>query len=137
MAALHWRRTGRRFTEAAASASAAAGAEAAAVETLWFVRKAAKLDGIKRIALFGSLATPKVYPKDADVLVTVEDDVDLKPLASLGRKFSGRLQAKGLGSDVFLTDPMGRHIGRTCPWKECGPGIRASCRYDNINIKQE
>jgi hypothetical protein len=28
---------------------------------------------------------------------------------------------------VFLADPQDHYLGRTCPWKRCGPGIRASC----------
>ncbi len=31
------------------------------------------------------------------------------------------------GADVFLADPQGNYLGRACPWKRCGPGIRASC----------
>jgi hypothetical protein len=31
------------------------------------------------------------------------------------------------GGDVFLADVAGNYLGRTCPWKECGPGIRLSC----------
>jgi len=28
---------------------------------------------------------------------------------------------------VFLADEGGRYLGRTCTWRECRPGIRASC----------
>ena len=31
------------------------------------------------------------------------------------------------GGEVFLADVAGNYLGRTCPWKECGPGIRQSC----------
>jgi hypothetical protein len=61
------------------------------------------------------------------VLVTVTDEADLAPLATLGRKLSGHCQSIGRGGDVFLADPQGRYLGRTCPWKRCGPGIRVSC----------
>ena len=49
-----------------------------------FVERACNCPGVRRIALIGSLATAKEDPKDADVLVTVDDDSDLTPLASLG-----------------------------------------------------
>jgi hypothetical protein len=50
--------------------------------------------------------------------------------------------------DVFLVDVAGSYLGRTCPWKECGPGIRMSCQaqhcgqrhylYDDLqNIRLE
>jgi hypothetical protein len=96
-------------------------------EVLAFTRAACQLDGVVRVALIGSLATDKPDPKDADVLVTVRDDADLEPLATLGRKLAGHAQSFRRGGDVFLADPAGRYLGRTCPWRECGPGIRASC----------
>lgn len=59
--------------------------------------------------------------------MTVTDEADLTPLAALGRKLKGRAQGMNLGADIFLCDPRGSYLGRTCHWKECGPGIRASC----------
>ncbi len=94
---------------------------------LLFVGAAARLPGVSRIALIGSLATDKPNPKDVDLLVTVAEDMDLEPLAALGRKLRGRVQELNRGADVFLANPRGEHIGRTCPWRECGPGIRRSC----------
>ena len=97
-------------------------------ETLLFARAASKLDGIARVALIGSLTTGKPTPNDVDVLVTVTDETDLAPLATLGRKLSGHCQSMGnYGADIFLANPQGRYLGRTCPWKQCGPGIRISC----------
>ena len=96
-------------------------------EVLLFVQVASQLPDVTRIALIGSLATDKPDPKDADVLVTVTDDADLAPLATLGRKLQGHCQSHGLGGEVFLADPRGRYLGRTCPWKRCGPGMRISC----------
>ncbi|MBI2238517.1 MAG: nucleotidyltransferase domain-containing protein [Actinobacteria bacterium] len=96
-------------------------------EALEFVRAARGLPGVRRIALLGSLATDREWPKDVDLLVTVEDGVDLAPLAKLARRLQGHAQSMGLGADVFLADPAGRYLGRTCPWSRCGPGIRASC----------
>lgn len=97
--------------------------------TLQFVQTAARLPGVKRIALIGSLATPQPSPKDVDLLVTVTDDMDLAPLAKAARQLNGRAMQTGRsrGGEVFLADVAGNYLGRTCPWKECGPGIRQSC----------
>jgi len=92
-----------------------------------FVRFARDLPGVMRIAMIGSLVTEKEFPKDIDMLVTVTDECDLAPLATLGRQLSGHMQSHQAGADVFLADQNGNYLGRTCPWKECGPGIRASC----------
>ncbi len=96
-------------------------------EALTFVRAASQLPGVTRIALIGSLITDEAEPKDVDVLVTVTDDADLAPLAKLGRKLSGHCQSFGRGGEVFLANPQGNYLGRTCPWKQCGPGIRMGC----------
>jgi hypothetical protein len=96
-------------------------------EVLAFVHAASQLPGVVRITLIGSLTTAKPDPKDADVLVTVTDDADLAPLATLGRKLQGHAQSFNRGGEVFLADPRGNYLGRTCPWKRCGPGIRVRC----------
>ena len=96
-------------------------------EVLAFVRAANQLSGVTRIALIGSLITDEPDPKDADLLITVADDTDLTPLATLGRKLQGHAQSFGRGGEVFLADPQDHYLGRTCPWKRCGPGIRISC----------
>ncbi len=94
---------------------------------LWFVRSAVELPGVRRIALIGSIMTGRASPKDVDLLVYVTDDLDLTALAGLGRRLKGRLQSHSRGADVFLADERGRYIGRTCSWKVCRPGVRASC----------
>lgn len=96
-------------------------------EALIFAQAASRLPGVTRIALIGSLATQEPDPKDADLLVTVTADTDLAPLATLGRKLQGHAQSFARGGDVFLADQRGHYLGRTCPWKRCGPGIRMSC----------
>jgi len=53
--------------------------------------------------------------------------MDLKPLADAARRLSGHLQQHRLGADIFLANPQGRYLGRTCPWKVCAPGVRVSC----------
>ena len=117
---------------------------------LLFVRSVSRLSGVKRIALIGSLTTLEPRPNDVDLFVTITDDLDLTPLAKAARQLSGRATQTG-GSrwaDVFLADVAGKYLGRTCPWKECGPGIRMSCQaqhcgqrhylYDDLqNIKLE
>jgi len=92
-----------------------------------FVRFARDLPGLQRIALIGSLASDKEFPKDIDLLVTIADDCDLAPLATLGRQLAGHLAAHSAGADVFLASPDGEYLGRICHWKRCGRGIRASC----------
>lgn len=96
-------------------------------EILRFVERARACPGVRRIALVGSLTTSKDEPKDADVLVTVEENADLTLLATAGRRLKGRAQSRNRGADIFLADPSGRYIGRTCDWRECRPGIRVAC----------
>ncbi len=96
-------------------------------EVLAFANAARQVAGVTRIALIGSLTTEKPDPKDADVLVTVTEGADLAPLAGLGRRLQGRAQSLNRGGEVFLADPKGKYLGRICPWKNCGPGIRVSC----------
>lgn len=96
-------------------------------EVLIFVQAACRTPGVMRIALIGSLVTDKVDPKDADMLVTVTDGADLTPLATLGRRLSGHAQSFNRGGEVFLADEQHNYLGRICLWKQCEPGIRASC----------
>lgn len=95
---------------------------------LQFTRQVSRLPGVLRIALIGSLATPKPNPKDADVLVTVEPLTDLTDLARLSRQLKGRAQTRNSGADIFLAHPAPQYIGRICSWRECRPGLRLSCR---------
>jgi predicted nucleotidyltransferase len=92
-----------------------------------FVQAVGRLRGVTRIALLGSLTTEDPDPKDADLLVTVTDGMDLEPLATLGRKLQGHAQSFARGGEVFLADPQGHYLGRICPWKRCGTCIRISC----------
>jgi len=97
-------------------------------EALRFVRAVSRLPGIRRIALIGSLLSEKPEPKDIDLLITVENECDLAPLAAAGRRLKGRTQGWNRGADIFLADPEGLYIGRTCHWRECAPGIRLACK---------
>jgi predicted nucleotidyltransferase len=96
-------------------------------EVLRFVRIARDLPGLQRIALIGSLTSEKEFPKDIDLLVTITGDCDLARLATLGRQLAGRMAAHSAGAEIFLASPDGEYLGRTCPWKSCGPGIRTNC----------
>ena len=86
-----------------------------------FVRLARDLPGVLRIALIGSLATDKEFPKDIDMLVTVSDDCDLAPLAQLGRQLTGHMLAHQAGADVFLAGPGGQLPGTNLPVERMRP----------------
>jgi hypothetical protein len=90
---------------------------------LAFTRTARSLPGIRRIALLGSLATNKPVPKDADLLVVVDADVDLASLAGIGRRLKGSAQTINLGADIFLADLAGKYLGRICHYRECHPRV--------------
>ncbi|OIR01533.1 hypothetical protein GALL_164340 [mine drainage metagenome] len=94
---------------------------------LKFTQAAAQLPGVTRIALLGSLTRDEPEPKDADVLVTVSDAMELAPHAKAGRQLAGHAQQLNRGADVFLADERGDYLGRACHWRECAPDIRASC----------
>jgi hypothetical protein len=96
-------------------------------EVFRFIERAMALPGVTHIAIIGSLTSVKANPKDADVLVTVDDAADLTALAAAARSLMGNAQSKNRGADVFLANPKGQYIGRICHWRDCGPGIRASC----------
>jgi hypothetical protein len=100
------------------------------------VRDLSALPGVLRIALIGSLTTDRHDPKDADLLVTVADDIDLPSLAKLARRLQGRAQQLNRSADVFLLDANGGYLGRTCPWKDCRPGLRQSCEALHCGQRQ-
>lgn len=99
-----------------------------------FVGEASACPGVARIALIGSLATPKPVPKDADMLVTLEDDADLAPLARISRRLQGRAQGFNLGADIFLCDRAHRYIGRVCHYRECH--LRALCQAQSCGMRE-
>ncbi|MEM7131031.1 MAG: UPF0158 family protein [Chloroflexota bacterium] len=105
-------------------------------EVLRFTLAARQLAGVTRISLIGSLTTDEPDPDDADLLVTISEEMDLEPLATLGRKLSGRAQGFNRGGEVFLADTHGNYLGRTCRWKQCEPFIRMSCEAQNCGQRQ-
>jgi predicted nucleotidyltransferase len=105
---------------------------------LEFVQRACRLDGVRRIALLGSLATDKPHPKDVDLLVVLDDTVRLGTLAKLKRQLQGKTMQTGdsRGADVFLAKPDGEYIGRICQWRECRPGIRQACQAQHCGRRE-
>jgi hypothetical protein len=103
-----------------------------------FVRDARNLTGVRRIALLGSLTTPKAIPKDVDVLIEVSDDLPLDKLARSSRRLLGKTMATGdsCGTDVFLCNPQGEYLGRICSWKQCAPGIRQACQAQHCGRRE-
>jgi hypothetical protein len=85
---------------------------------LRFTMTVGGLPGVSMIALMGSLATRKVSPKDADVLVTLAADSSLDRLAKASRALKSYAQTRNSGADIFLADPKGQYIGRVCHWRE-------------------
>lgn len=102
----------------------------------WFVRAVARIEGVRKISILGSITTEKLKPKDIDFLVAIDDSADLEPVARIGRKLLGRTGSEGGGADIFLTDSLGNYIGRTCQWKLCQPGVRMSCDALNCGRRQ-
>jgi hypothetical protein len=94
-----------------------------------FVCAARTLPGVRRISLLGSLTRGKHIPKDADVLVTIDESVDFPALARLGRSLKGSCQHINLGADIFIADGEGRYLGRVCGYKECFPRVRCRARH--------
>jgi len=94
-----------------------------------FVRAARICPGVLRIALVGSLVTTKAIPKDADVLVTIDNTMDLTELARAGRRLKGTAQTINLGADIFLADSTGRYLGRICHYRECHPRVACLAQH--------
>ena len=95
--------------------------------TVRFVTAVVAVPGVRSISLLGSLVTDRLDPKDIDLLLVITNDTDVSVLAGHGRRLQGRAQQLNRGADIFLADERGTYLGRTCHWKECRPGIRASC----------
>ena len=94
-----------------------------------FVLAASRCAGVLRIALVGSLATDKPIPRDADVIVTIDPEMDLTGLARAGRRLKGRAQNINLGADIFLADDNAHYLGRICGYRECHPRVLCRARH--------
>jgi predicted nucleotidyltransferase len=97
-----------------------------------FVRAASKIDGVRRIALVGSLVTDKPMPKDADMLVTIDPAIELDALARTGRQLKGSAQTINCGADIFLADPDDNYLGRICGYRECHARVRCEARHCGV-----
>jgi hypothetical protein len=75
------------------------------------------------MALLGSLTTDKPVPKDADVLLIIDADIDLAPLARIGRRLKGSAQTISWGADIFLAEATSRYLGRICLHRKCHPRV--------------
>ncbi len=113
-----------------------------------FVQSASQVPGVRRIALVGSLATDKLQPKDADVLVTIAQSIEMDSLARAGRRLKGKGQSRGSGADIFLCRSNGDYVGRLCSYRDCHPrmacmgtqchlGTRICDDFDQVLLKQE
>ena len=100
-------------------------------EAFRFIDRIVAIPGLRRIAMVGSLTSSKADPKDVDILITIDNEADLTTLATAARKLKGAAQTKNKGADVFIANLSGQYIGRICHWRDCGPGIRASCDARN------
>ena len=107
-----------------------------------FVARAKAIAGVERIALIGSIVTPKREPNDVDLIVTIASAALAKDVATAARKLQGHAGQRNRGADVFLASSAGDYLGRTCPWRECAPGIRQRCEalhcgdyiYDDLQV---
>lgn len=101
-----------------------------------FTNKAKTIPGVLKIAVIGSLSTSKANPKDIDMLLTIDDDMDLSRLAKITRQMNGHVQAYNHNAEVFLSNRKDQYIGRICHWKDCGPGIRKSCDAMHCGLRK-
>jgi hypothetical protein len=107
-----------------------------------FIDRAKRIAGVERVAMIGSLTTSKREPNNIDLLVTIGAKANIPEIATAGRKLSGHTQQINREAEVFLANSTGQYLGRTCPWRECAPGIRARCQaqhcgtylYDDLHI---
>jgi hypothetical protein len=99
-----------------------------------FVQTARVCSGVLRIALLGSLATNKAIPKDADVVVTIDHEINFAGLARAGRRLKGSAQTINLSADIFLSDATDRYLGRICQYRECHP--RMACLAQHCGLRE-
>ncbi|HEV8661058.1 MAG TPA: hypothetical protein VGS96_20835 [Thermoanaerobaculia bacterium] len=107
-----------------------------------FIDRVKHVAGVERIALIGSMATSNKEPNDIDLLLTLSTSADIAAIAASGHKLKGRAQNINRGADIFLADREGRYLGRTCPRRECAPGVPMRCEaqhcgtylYDDLHV---
>jgi ABC transporter substrate binding protein len=75
-----------------------------------------------------------LIPKDADLLVTIDESIKLAELAHAGRRLQGFAQAINLGADIFLANDGGCYVGRICHYRKCFP--RVACLAQNCGGRE-
>ena len=75
-----------------------------------FLKECIKINGISRISIIGSLATIKEHPKDADILLNIADDLELKYLAKISRRLQGKTGELNSGADIFVADLNNKYL---------------------------
>jgi hypothetical protein len=108
----------------------------------------AGVPSVRRVALFGSVASPpriesagrrRGYlhdPKDVDLAVWLDDVSDLDRLRKIAAGALSRLwddEDVGVAHhqvDIFLIDASGRYAGRLCRFNQC-PKHKPECRATN------
>ena len=111
----------------------------------YVTRAFARQPSVKRIALFGSVASPPTIepggrwrghihePKDVDVAVWLDPVGDLDRLRKLSAQALRRLweeQERGVAHhqvDIFIFDAKGKYVGRLCRFNQC-PKHKPECR---------
>ena len=106
------------------------------------------VSAVRRVALFGSVAsTPRIEsagrrrgylhePKDVDLAIWLDDEVNLDGLRKVSAQAVNRLwHDKEVGVahhqiDTFLLDTNGRYLGRLCHFSQC-PKHKPECRAES------
>jgi hypothetical protein len=73
--------------------------------------------------------TNKPIPKDADVLVTIDDTTDLTGLARAGRRLKGLLKPSTLAPTSSSLMRTGCYLGRSCQYRECHPRVACLAQH--------
>lgn len=105
-------------------------------EVFRFIERIVGTPGVKRIAMLGSLLSSKDNPKDLDILITIDTEINLTALAKSARRLKGIAQSKNKGADLFLANSVGQYIGRICHWSRCGPRFRVTCDARNCGLRE-
>ena len=90
---------------------------------LWFVQAAARLSGVQRIALIGSIMSDRQHPKDIDLMVYIADDADLHPWQRwrAGSGVGSRART-GAPTCSWQTSDATTWVG-SAPGRSAGPGF--------------
>ena len=92
---------------------------------LEFAEKISRQKGVQRIAIVREITKPIREPEILCLLVTIDEEAPIKPIADIGRKLKGRMVSmpNAAGADVFLANEAHEYLGRTCSYRECHPRV--------------